>query len=695
MEKKNASFKYRAFLSYSHEDKKWARWLHRSLENYRVPPHLNKPGDRATGPPNRIAPVFRDRTDLSSAACLPDAINEALEASESLIVICSPAAAQSRWVNEEILAFKRLGRAHRVFCFIVAGEPNMPGEVQCFPKAVRFDPENQESDITSASEPLAADARPLGDGRKTARLKLIAGLLGVGFDELCQRDLQRRHRRMLGITAGSFVTALLTLSLAIMAFMANAEAERRRLQAEDLVGFMLGDLREKLHEIGRLDLFTVVNDKVLDYFTSMTDEGHNDEVLHQKAEVLRQIGEVRINQGEATLALESFRESLTIAQQLANRNPLNADWQIALANSHFYIGYIHWQRDELEAARREFEATLPIVSAVSEREPNNTEWLVERGYVYTNLGRVLEVQGQLSQALDIYLESKVINDRLVELAPDNTEYRLELGFAHNSIGNIMQSLGQFDAAEEHFDRDLEIKLAVSAEYPDHNLWSSYAATSHVYKGRILAVRGQYAGAHTQYALALSRIESLLAIDPEHTDWLEKLASYERELGAITRRELAVEEAIQHIDTSVNTFERLVEIDDSMTLWQRGLAISQLEAARLERMRHDYVLALDFATVANSSLAILLEHEPSNQKTKNQYAISQMLLGDICADMGNHEIAKQVWGEAVRIVESEGAAMASLELVDLYSALLLRLGRNTEANPLFARLKAIGYHSMFE
>jgi hypothetical protein len=31
-----AAFKYRAFLSYSHRDAVWAKWLHRALESYRI-----------------------------------------------------------------------------------------------------------------------------------------------------------------------------------------------------------------------------------------------------------------------------------------------------------------------------------------------------------------------------------------------------------------------------------------------------------------------------------------------------------------------------------------------------------------------------------------------------------------------------------------------------------------------------------
>jgi eukaryotic-like serine/threonine-protein kinase len=115
---------YRAFLSYSHRDARWADWLHRALETYRPPKPLIGT-TTALGPvPKSLIPIFRDREELSSATELGTVINAALQDSACQIVICSPDAARSRWVNAEILAFKRLGREQRIFPLIVSGEPN-------------------------------------------------------------------------------------------------------------------------------------------------------------------------------------------------------------------------------------------------------------------------------------------------------------------------------------------------------------------------------------------------------------------------------------------------------------------------------------------------------------------------------------------------------------------------------------------
>ena len=177
-----AGFSYKAFISYSHEDEHWARWLQRALETYRVPKRLvGEQGNYGNIPP-RLAPVFRDRVDLSPGADLTESVRHELAAAETMVVICSPSAAQSRWVNEEIMAFRALGRADRIYALIVDGDPQTtdPAE-QCFPKALI---ENEDGELL---EPLAADARKWADGKLLAKLKLVAGILGARLDEIFGR----------------------------------------------------------------------------------------------------------------------------------------------------------------------------------------------------------------------------------------------------------------------------------------------------------------------------------------------------------------------------------------------------------------------------------------------------------------------------------------------------------------------------
>ena len=224
-------------MSYSHRDEKWGTWLHRALESYR-PPKQIVGTVTARGPvPKRLAPIFRDREELASATDLGTVINEALTQSACQIVICSPSSARSKWVNEEILAFKRLGREDRIFCLIVDGEPNASddpahAEEECFPPALRYKLGPDGNLSTERTEPIAADARQGKDGRTNAKLKLIAGILGVGFDGLRQREQRRRQRQLFAIASGAIAGMVITSGLAAAALIARATAQRQTVIAK-------------------------------------------------------------------------------------------------------------------------------------------------------------------------------------------------------------------------------------------------------------------------------------------------------------------------------------------------------------------------------------------------------------------------------------------------------------------------------
>ena len=159
---------YFAFISYKSEDVEWAIWVQHELEHYHLPASFNGCEDVRQD----LRPVFRDIDELS-AGNLPKQIKQALVNSQNLIVICSPQAAESHWVNQEVKTFITLGRINRIFPFIVEG--NSPSKF--FPPALLNLPKNEER--------LGGDVSK--KGRDAAFVKVVAGMLGVGFDSLWNR----------------------------------------------------------------------------------------------------------------------------------------------------------------------------------------------------------------------------------------------------------------------------------------------------------------------------------------------------------------------------------------------------------------------------------------------------------------------------------------------------------------------------
>jgi len=225
--------RYRAFICYSQTDHTAAEELHRYLERYRVPRRLvGKLG--ATGAvPARLYPVFRDRDELAASADISERLRTALSQSEFLIVLCSPAAAQSRWVNAEIETFFAAApdNSKRVLTILLAGEPSSGDPVtECFPSALRH--ANTNDPALLRRYPLAADFRPGRDDPADAELRLIAGLLGLEFDELKQREQESRLARLRVSLAVTGALAVAFAGLATFALQQRVEAHRAAASAE-------------------------------------------------------------------------------------------------------------------------------------------------------------------------------------------------------------------------------------------------------------------------------------------------------------------------------------------------------------------------------------------------------------------------------------------------------------------------------
>ena len=209
-----SSKRYSAFISYSHSDRAWADWLHKSLERYRLPGRVIESGVDAA----RLVPVFLDRAELGASSDLEQSIAAALTDSETLIVICSPSAARSPRVSREIEIFRR-EVSGRILCLLVAGRPNsmLRGGAEaeeCFPPPLR----KYAMQSPGSSEPLAADVRSGRGARQEALLKLVAGILDVNLDALRQRDLQRRRRLWAACTGVISLGLVIASALAVYAW---------------------------------------------------------------------------------------------------------------------------------------------------------------------------------------------------------------------------------------------------------------------------------------------------------------------------------------------------------------------------------------------------------------------------------------------------------------------------------------------
>jgi len=186
------NFDYYAFISYHRKDDKWAKWLQNKLENYKLPAIFRK-GNADL--PKYIRPVFRDQIDSSSVMA---SLQESLERSKYLIVICSPEAAKSKWIGIDIDAFIEMGRSDRIIPFIVDGVPNSCDSRECLHPLIK----------EKIPEPLGFNINEIG--KQKAFLKAAGKILNLNFGDLWQRGhIPQRKRWLIAVVAGLlFLVAL-------------------------------------------------------------------------------------------------------------------------------------------------------------------------------------------------------------------------------------------------------------------------------------------------------------------------------------------------------------------------------------------------------------------------------------------------------------------------------------------------------
>lgn len=458
------ALKYSAFISYNHRDRREAIRLHRALEGYRVPKRLRGCPSPLGVLGKRLPPFFRDRDELASSSDLAAAVREGLEQSAFLIVVCSPNSAQSRWVNEEIRSFIAMGRRDRIRLIVVDGVPMSDDPaLDCIPPAILEGAEG---------EPLAADARKGQDGRDGARLKVLAALLGVPYDELRQREAQRRQRRLLAITVASSMGFAVTAGLAVAAMIARQQAEdarriaeARTMTAERTLGFVKGMFRVSDPSIAQGEGDKITAREIVDRGARMLETGlekepaaradlgvtlaevYNALGLHQRGDAiirrtlslqhgqrdvsfrqLTTLGETQVHLGQDALAQENFRRALRLIETPGVTPAMRSRLLVDIAEARSAGG-------DLAGARNALDRALAIDRARGDEA---------RG----DVARDLEAMGAAAYYADAFHDAKALVKRALamriavegENSPSVTDNR-------NMLASIAYAEGDLPGAE--------------------------------------------------------------------------------------------------------------------------------------------------------------------------------------------------------------------------------------------------------
>jgi tetratricopeptide (TPR) repeat protein len=680
--------RYYAFLSYSHKDKELADWLHRELERFRVPHSLAGKLTANGVVPRRLSPVFRDEQDLSAGGDLAEEIKAALAASQFLIVLCSPTAAKSRWTNQEIESFKRTRPEGCVLAAVVAGEPfasDLPGREaeECFPPALRYKYDRRGHQTTKRAEPLAADFREHGEGRRLAFLKLVAGMLGVGLDDLVQRDTTRRQRRLAYLAAASLAGMAVTSTLAAAAFQARNAAREQRRQAEGLVEFMLGDLRAKLEPIGKLDVLDGVGSRVLDYYQKEDTSELSDAALVQRSRALNLMAEVAFQRGHLDEADGLYRQAMAGTAEAARRSPSDTARLFDHAQNVFWLGEIARARGRTDEALADYGEYKRLGDRLVALEPDNLKWRMEAAYGAEDVAIALFNKRQFAEAAQQFENALEAMQKLASVDAGNLTYQRELGTVLAWIGDSQRVLGHTGAAATARTRQIALLDQGLAHAPGDVRFKTELIVAHQALGLLLADGGQLKQGIEQIRSAVAQSDALIPLEPTNAVWKSYAAGARLELAKALLADGQIDEATRQTNDACGMIGAIRITTVSAA---RRAACLQLRA-RLALRSGAKKQALDFAKEALSAEQQARSQDP----LRDRFAIAAIyrLIGDSESAVGNSDEAEAAWRKAIAAIPQAPEIPAEM---DEHARILERLGRTAEARSIRGRLSAIGYHS---
>ena len=451
------------------------------------------------------------------------------------------------------------------------------------------------------------------------------------------------------------LVALLISSVAVAIFAVQAESarrhaesarkdsEQRREQAENLIGFMVGNLQGKLKELGRLDVLDEVGDEALQYFASVPETALTDQELLWRSQMLYQIGEVRVRQGKFAEAAAPMEESLALARRLSDLRPDDPDRLFALGQSHFWVGFVHWKQLAFDKALGPMEDYLEVSRRLLATDPSRLDWQMEVAYAHNNLSAVLRSQGELKPALSHLQQAAQIVHNGIEKEPERLDWHFRLAENKGKTGRVFRKLGRLPEAQEAFEQELAIRLSLMAPDSQDAPKQRNLAVCHTALGHLHLHRGRLADAQEHLEASQAIYSTLSQTDPDNDDLKFQHAWIDIFLGKLSWTQGDEATARNRWKVAIQSATQALTRDPTAGHWREARSTATLLLALGKRAKNP----AEARHLTEQAIRELSHTEPGQSKSLPLHwlAKAHLQLGDLAR---NDEEARQAAETAPRL-----------------------------------------------
>jgi tetratricopeptide (TPR) repeat protein len=614
---------YDGFISYSHaKDKALASALQSAMQR------LGKPWYR-----RRALRMFRDDTSLSASPELWGSIEQALGQSRFLILITSPEAATSPWVDKEVAHWLEHNGLSRLLIALTDGELVWNeaaadfywSETTPLPPSLRG---------RFASEPFWIDLRPHRDTASPHDAKFAdlaadfaATIHGRPKEDLLSQEL-RQQRRALRLALSAVAALVLFLALAGWQWTV-ARAQRNRAEhnlalATETANGLVFNLAQKFRTTAGVPAAVIADilSRAQQLQNQLTAGGETaPDLRRSQAAALDQTADTLLTIGDTKGALAAATQARDITQSLLAAAPGNTDYQRGLSIADEWVGRVLAVQGDLSGALAAYRDNLAVTNALVQKDPSNTEW--QRGLSVSNnkIGDVLEAQGDLGGALAAYRDGLAIMNAVAQKDPGNPQWQYDLSVSTEDIGAVQYAQGDFPGALQSYRAKHEIISRLAQKDPSNTEWQRDLAVSDEMIGNTLQAQGDLTGALAAYRDCLAIITTLAQKDPGNAEWQRDLSLSDGKVANVRQAQGDLPGALAAYRDGLAVTKALVQKDPGNTEWQHDRSIGdQLIGAVLEA-QGDLVGALAAYRDGLAIAKALVQKDPSNVVWQTNLAFS--------------------------------------------------------------------------
>jgi serine/threonine protein kinase len=508
--------------------------------------------------------------------------------------------------------------------------------------------------------------------------------------------LARRRTRRIRTAAAALLIATFTIGGAkytidlrrarAEAIAAQADAEKRRAQANELIGFLVEDLPPKLLSVGRLEILDATSNKAFEYFASI----RPDEISAAEAAVnvraIAQFSDAQLLKNDVPAAESAAQKAITLANGVLRKHPNDVEVLFARATAHARYAAALTRKGDIPRAFQHANAFASGCADAIRRDPDDPRFLRSQTNALTMLGNLHDRTGNMEASIrNLDLAADTLRRLMSKEAAGDA--KMQLSIIERFAGTALIKLGRYADARRRLERArAEIEAELRRE-SNKELLDSLAGYNEQLAYAALAT-GDLAGASRYSADLLATSQPLAVFDTARFRWTRLVISAHRSAGTAARMSGDLDQALRHHTAAIDTAGALLARGTQQITLPRDNAHSRIEMARtllavgrLQRAASETKLAVDVLRTMQDDLA-----------ARMLFAEALLVRGEALDAEGDRDAAAASWEEALRVVDSLPSHPPDPRAVDTRARALLHLGRTDRATAFIEQLDALGYRN---